>query len=315
MSAETVVRALSSAPEILEGIRSGFYNVWGGVVRVAKGHDGAGRIVGHLQFPGNGEQASDAISRLQQTLSGSGGLQESLGVLQNLQHANLALSGLNLAVSVAGFAIVCKKLNGISDQLSVQSGQLEQLLEVVMDTKAREELRDTARFRASLKTVRQFSELGDIAGLKSQVANLHEQYELTKLTLSRATAGVTGKSFLESLGVLKSLQERMMYLGFLQSYVQQRTGAQQFAIETLRELQTDWLEINTVLVETIAANQEWVEALQQESGDNIISFLEYRKETAPAIEYQASLLEFTARSSQLAELLDDDITEIRFLAA
>ncbi|MEH6671358.1 hypothetical protein [Halopseudomonas sp.] len=315
MSAETVVRALSSAPEILEGIRSGLYNVWGGVVRVSKGHDGAGRIVGHLQFPGNGEQASEAISRLQQTLSGSGGLQESMGVLQNLQHANLALSGLNLAVSVAGFAIVCKKLNGISDQLGVQSEKLEQLLEIAVDAKAREELRDTARFRASLKTVRQFSELGDIAGLKSQVANLHEQYELTKLTLSRTTADVTRQGFLDSLDVIRSLQERMMYLGFLQSHVQQRTGASQFAVETLRELQSDWLTIDTVMVETIAANQEWLETLPQESGDNIVFFLKYRKEVAPAIEYQASLLEFTAGNPRAAELLDDEVMEIRFLAA
>ena len=34
----------------------------------------------------------------------------------------------------------------------------------------------------------QFAELGDLQGLKSQVGNLHEQYEITKLTLNRATA-------------------------------------------------------------------------------------------------------------------------------
>ncbi|MNZ76629.1 hypothetical protein D3C78_951430 [compost metagenome] len=236
-------------------------------------------------------------------------------MLQNLQYANLALSGLNLAVSVAGFAIVCKKLNGISEQLHQQSEKLDLLLEMARDVKAREELRDNARFRAALKTVRQFAELGDLQGLKSQVGNLHEQYEITKLTLNRAAADVTGKGFVESLDVLNSLQQRMMYLGFLQSYVQQHTAGEKYAIETLRELQVDWLQINTVVIESIAANQEWVEQLTQDAGDNIISFLEYRQKAAPAIEYQTSLLEFTARNPQAVELLDEDVTEIRFLAA
>lgn len=311
MSAEILARALSSAPEIIAGIRSGFYTVWGGVVRVAKGNLGAGQIVGHLQFPGDAGQASKQIAGLQQALSGA---QESLGVLQNLQYANLALSGLNLAVSVAGFAIVCKKLNGISEQLQQQSEKLDLLLEMALDAKAREELRDNARFRAALKTIRQFAELGDLQGLKSQIGSLHEQYEITKLTLSQA-ADIAGEGFVESLDVLKSLQQRMMYLGFLQSYVQQHTAGEKYAIETLRELQEDWLQINTVVIESIAANEEWVEQLTQEAGDNIISFLEYRKTIAPAIEYQTSLLEFAARNPQVVALLNEEVSEIRFLAA
>jgi len=312
MSAEILARALSSAPEIVEGIRSGLYTVWGGVVRYAAGNPKGGQIVGHLQFPGDAAQASEQLGKLQQALSG---VQDSLGVLQNLQYANLALSGLNLAVSVAGFAIVCKKLNGISEQLQQQSEKLDVLIEMACDAKAREELRDNARFRAALKTVRQFAELGDLQGLKSQVGNLHEQYEITKLTLSRATAEVTREGFTESLDVLQSLQQRMMYVGFLQAYVQQHTAGEKYAIETLRELQADWLQINTVVIESIAANQEWVEQLTQEAGDNIISFLEYRKTVAPAIAYQVSLLEFTASNPQAAALLNESVSEIRFLAA
>lgn len=311
MSAEILSRALSSAPEIIEGIRSGLYTVWGGVVRVAKGNPSGGQIVGHLQFPSGAGQTSEQIAGLQQALSGA---QESLGVLQNLQYANLALSGLNLAVSVAGFAIVCKKLNGISEQLQQQSEKLDLLLEMARDAQAREELRDNARFRAALKTVRQFAELGDFKGLKSQVSSLHEQYEITKLTLVKA-AGVTGKGFVESLDVLKNLQQRMMYIGFLQSYVQQHTAGENYAIATLRELQMDWLQINTIVIESIAANEEWIEQLTQEEGDNIISLLEYRKTIAPAIEYQTSLLEFAAKNPQVVALLNEDVSEIRFLAA
>lgn len=312
MSAEILARTISSAPEIIEGIQSGLFKVWGGVIRYASGHPKGGQIVGHLQFPGDAAQTAEQLAKLQQTLSGVEG---ALGVLQNLQYANLALSGLNLAVSVAGFAIVCKKLNGISEQLNQQSEKLDVLIEMARDAKAREELRDSARFSSVLWTVRQSAEQGDLQGLRSQVGNLREQYEVTKLTLNRAAAGATDKGFVDSLDVLQSLQQRMMYLGFLQAYVQQRTAGEKYAIEVLQELQADWLQISTVVVEAIAANQEWVEQLTQDAGDNIISFLEYRQKAAPAIEYQASLLEFTARNPQAVELLNEKVTEIRFLAA
>lgn len=312
MSAEILARTISSAPEIIEGIRSGLFRVWGGVVRYAAGHPRGGQIVGHLQFPGDAAQAAEQLAKLQQTLSGVEG---ALGVLQNLQYANLALSGLNLAVSVAGFAIVCKKLNGISEQLNQQSEKLDVLIEMARDAKAREELRDSARFSSVLWTVRQSAEQGDLLGLRNQVGNLREQYEVTKLTLNRAAAGATDKGFVDSLDVLNSLQQRMMYLGFLQAYVQQRTAGAKYAIEVLQELQSDWLQISTVVVEAIAANQEWVEGLTQDAGDNVVSFLAFRKQAAPAIDYQVGLLEYAASHPEAAELLNEEVTEIRFLAA
>jgi len=312
MSAEILARAISSAPEIIEGIKSGLFKVWGGVVRYAAGHPKGGQIVGHLQFPGDGAQAAEQLAMLQQTLSGVEG---ALGVLQSLQYANLALSGLNLAVSGAGFAIVCKKLNGISEQLQRQSEKLDVLIEMASAAKAREELRDSARFSAVLWTVRQSAEQDDLQGLKSQVNNMREQYELTKLTLNQVAANATGKGFVDSLEVLQNLQQRMMYLGFMQAYVQQQTAGEKYAIEVLRELQADWMKISTVVVEAIVANQEWVEQLAQDQGNNVVSFLEFRKQVAPAIEYQLGLLEYATSHPEAAGLLNEEVTEIRFLAA
>ncbi|WP_258909561.1 hypothetical protein [Pseudomonas putida] len=312
MSAEILARAISSAPEIIEGIKSGLFKVWGGVVRYAAGHPKGGQIVGHLQFPGDAAQAAEQLAMLQQTLSGVEG---ALGVLQSLQYANLALSGLNLAVSVAGFAIVCKKLNGISEQLQRQSEKLDVLIEMASAAKAREELRDIARFSAVLWTVRQSAEQGDLQGLKSQVNNMREQYELTKLTLNQAAANATGKGFVDSLEVLQNLQQRMMYLGFIQAYVQQHTAGEKYAIEVLQGLQADWMKISTVVVEAIVGNQEWVEQLTQDQGNNVVSFLELRKQAAPAIEYQLGLLEYAASHPEAAGLLNEEVTEIRFLAA
>lgn len=312
MSAEILARTISSAPEIVEGLRSGLFQLWGGVVRYAAGHPKGGQIVGHLQFPGDAAQAAEQLAKLQQAL---GGVEGALGVLQNLQCANLALSGLNLAVSVAGFVIVCRKLNGISDQLSQQSKKLDVLIEMARDAEERQHLRDSATFNSVFWTVRQFAEQGDLQGLRSQVRDLRDQYEITKLTLNRAAAGAAGPNFVECLGVLQNFQQRMMYLGFLQAYVQQRTAGEKYAIGVLKELQADWLQISTVVVDEITANQDWVEQLTQDEGDNVVSFLEFRKQAAPAIDYQLGLLEYAASHPEAAELLNEDVAEIRFLAA
>lgn len=319
VSQDVLSRTLGSVQDVIEGVQSGLYTVWGGVVRIAKGHEGAGQIVGHLQFPGNAQQAKESIERLAEKLGGIQGsvdaIKESLGMLQSLQVANLALSGLNLAVSVAGFAIVCSKLNGISDQLASQSAKLDQLVDLAVEAKELQFLRDTARFRSTVKTIRLFAEMGDLEGLKGQISALYEQYEFTKLALERSSSRACSNSFLSSLELLQCLQERMMYLGFLKSYVQQRVGAHKFAVEALRELQYDWLAISTVIVDSVADNEDWVGQLTQSSAGKIVSLLRYRKEAAPAIEYQASLLDFSSERPSLLESLSNETAEIKLLVA
>lgn len=319
MSQDLLSRSVGSAQEVIDGLTSGLYTLWGGVVRIAKGNEGAGRIIGHLQFPGDAQQTKESIERLAEKLGGIQGgvdaIQEGLGMLQSLQVANLALSGLNLAVSVAGFAIVCSKLNGISDQLASQSAKLDQLVDMAVEAQQLQLLRDTARFRSTVKIIRQFAESDDITGLKGQISTLLQQYEFTKLVLERSASRACSDSFLSSLELLRCLQERMMHLGFLLAYVQYRVGRHKFAAEALRELQSDWLAISTVIVDSISANQDWVGQLTNASADNIFSFLQHRKDIAPAIEYQASLLEFSSQKPQLIELLSTDTTEVRLLVA
>ena len=309
MTEELVTRVLSNAPEVLEAIRNGLYRVCGGVIRVAKGHEGAGQIVGHLKFPGGEQQTRESIEKLQQALG------DQLGSLETLQTANLALSGLNLAVSAAGFVIVCKKLNGISSQLDAHTEKLDQLCEFVVEARAIDQLRDTAKFRSTVKVIRQFDEMEDLDGLKSQIPGLHEQYEVTRLMLERLASGAASQGFLESLALQEQLQERLMYLAFMQSYVHQKIGAHKFAVEALHELQDDWVSIHSTIVDSITVNKDWVGQLSQKSGAQIVAMLDYRKQAVPGIEYQASLLEFTMGRPANLDRFESANDEILFLAA
>src|SRR5690606_2099665 len=174
---------------------------------------------------------------------------------------------------------------------------------------------DYAKFSAVLDNIRQFSGSNDVAMLTSQITSLREQYAVTRMTLRHAAMGLVSGSAIQSLDVINNLQRRMMYLGFLQSYVQQKIGAAYYAHDALFRLNKDWREINEAVIDSIIENKEWVEELPYDVADNVVSFLEYRKVVSPAIEYQESLLELAVGNPAALNTLVEDVDEIQFLAA
>ncbi|NUZ04676.1 hypothetical protein [Piscinibacter koreensis] len=114
--------------EHLANIASGLFTVHGGVIR-----DQGGRIVAHLALP--------ALSGIANTLPGLnvlGGLvqsyqlheiSETVKEVLAISLANTALSGLGLAVSLAGFAYVTHRLNGIDQRIAEVKGWLKSATE------------------------------------------------------------------------------------------------------------------------------------------------------------------------------------------
>ena len=104
-----------------------------------------GRIVGHVQqtnaleallgsaFQGAQVTLSNGFSPLglvsafqnEQIRRSLGAMQSTLGLLQNLQIGALALSGVGLGVSVAGFALMLRRLKGIDAQLNVLESKVK----------------------------------------------------------------------------------------------------------------------------------------------------------------------------------------------
>lgn len=130
-------------PELVEGVVSGMYKVTGSVVRDVA----SGRGVAFLQetslmqtlmdnaFKGFGATVGGGFSPLgliaviqnQQIKSRLAEVQSSLALLQNLQIGSLAVSGLGLGVSVAGFAVVLNRLKGIEAHLSSMEAKIEKV--------------------------------------------------------------------------------------------------------------------------------------------------------------------------------------------
>lgn len=130
-------------PEIVDGVTSGLYKVTGSVVREVS----SGRGVAFLQetsvvqsllnnaLNGVGATLQNGLSPLgvvaliqnQQIKSRLAEVQSSLALLQNLQIGTLAVSGLGLGVSVAGFAIMLKRLKGIEAQLGTIEAKMDRV--------------------------------------------------------------------------------------------------------------------------------------------------------------------------------------------
>lgn len=140
-------------PEIVEGVTSGLYKVTGSVVREVS----SGRGVAFLQetsvvqsllnnaLSGVGSTLQNGLSPLgvvaliqnQQIKSRLAEVQSSLALMQNLQIGTLAVSGLGLGVSVAGFAMMLKRLSEIEAQL----GSIETKIDRVTTDRRSDDIR------------------------------------------------------------------------------------------------------------------------------------------------------------------------------
>lgn len=317
---DPLVRSLPDIPEVIEKIRAGIYQLYGGVVRHAAGTGKGGQIVGHLVFPNDSEDVKKRLEQLQSTLSeglasfetGMGQLRHSIDVLQGLQSANLVMSGLNLAVTAAGFIIVCKKLNGISEQIQAQSHGISQLLQMVSELQERNLLQDEADFRSLAVSAKQFCELGDVQQLKHLIRPLHKEYQFTKLVLEKHA--LIPASSLERLGEINLLQDRLVNLGLMLSHVQMKAGATKHSQESLVQLESDLKALNARRIDLLINDQGVASRITHRQFADLTGFLRGSKHVLPVLSYQADVIELEMRHPGLLERVSHT-REIMLVAA
>lgn len=320
VATESVRRLLSESVDVLSLIDSGEYTIHGGVIRHAAGTEKGGQIVGHLKFPSDPQKAQESIASLQNHLQKSassleGGmdkLQQSMNALQGLQMANLALSGLNLAVSAAGFVIVCKKLDVIGQQIQRQSVQINQALIYVIQNHERNILDDEAEFRTLVISAKQFCALGDVEQLRSLLPRLTKQYEFTKLILQKFS--VEAASNIDHFNEISLLQDRLTNLGLLLSHVQLNANAPSFASAQLRQLSSDLATLNQDRISALSKDQTTAFRMPKEKFSEVLSLLARTRDTLPALAYEAELIELEMLNPTSA-LAVPECDEIIFLAA
>lgn len=334
-----LLRTLPEKADILQKIKSGEYTLWGGVVRHAKGTviDGVkvgGQIIGHLILPSDPNAAKQSIQSLQaaiqqslaevnqgigniqqgvQALSqGQSAIQSSLGVLQGLQTANLVMAGLNLAVSIGGFIIVCNKLNSISSKIDNQTRILAETHKVVKEIWTDSILAREAEFMGTLATLQHFARANDLEHMKHCLQPLNQIYHHSKLALRRFAEDPALS--LERMDYIAELQERHIILGLTIAYLQAKTSERKFAQETLKNLEQEINELCHFRIETLTGNDEVISSLTIENKDNFKQFMESTKNVIPLISYNCDLLELEDKYPGIMNEASNS-EEILFIAA
>ena len=150
----TVAREIP--PDVIDGVNRGVYQVHGGVIRTAPGTDEAGRIVRHLipsrQDPTVPSGAFLDLSRARNTQP-----------LLQVATGTMLLSGLNLAVSAVGFAVLYKKLTDLDNSLTAIAKTVEGIARLL-------DMEEKAKLATALKTLSMVMKGGALKG-KQQLLN------------------------------------------------------------------------------------------------------------------------------------------------
>ncbi len=144
----TVERAIP--PEVIAGLLSNQYKLYGGVIRWSPGTKYAGQIVRHLLPAVSPELLSSSFGSVSGALAANTYQlhQINIATQQILQLATntMALSGLNLAVSAMGFVVINQKLKSLEKQLNELQREVRAIRELL-------ELEERAKLRAALQNL------------------------------------------------------------------------------------------------------------------------------------------------------------------
>ena len=138
----TVTRGIPA--DMIGGINSGIYQLNGGVIRIAAGHDRAGQIVRHL-IPIDTEVVP------------------TMDVLQ-VATRTMQLSGLNLAVSAVGFGVLHAKLTALDENLKTLKHSVDGIARLL-------ELEERAKIKAALKFLSMVMKDGSMGTRENHLLN------------------------------------------------------------------------------------------------------------------------------------------------
>ncbi|MDE0034624.1 MAG: hypothetical protein OXU75_16070 [Deltaproteobacteria bacterium] len=150
----TVAREIP--PDVVDGVNRGVYQVHGGVIRMAPGAAGAGRIVRHL-IPARQDPNVPFGGFLNLPLA-------STEHLLQMATGAMVLSSLNLAVSAVGFAVLYKKLTDLDKSLTAMAKKVEGIARLL-------ELEEKAKLASALKTLSMVMKGGALDSRKQQLLN------------------------------------------------------------------------------------------------------------------------------------------------
>ena len=222
----TLTRTLPDS--VLAGVLSGSYKVFGGVVR-----NDAGHIVAHLVNSGSSiGSLSTLLSPVSAAFSGLNTYQlyrigSDVKNLVGLAHASMAVSGLTLAVSAAGFLFLNHKINALDKKLYKIAVELKEIRKFL-------ELQERARLISALKVIRELGQIDDQSTKNQMLIN------------SRQTLGEINEKYkalmIEDQGIksFAPVEEYFTITAIGHALCSAELGMLDQALDDLKESQVTW---------------------------------------------------------------------------
>lgn len=309
-----IARKLTDSPEILKGLKDGTYEVFGGVIRKAKGQEGAGQIIKHILFPSDSQ---DKLNELQNVLhNGIGSISDNLEVIKGLQAANIALSGLNLVVSTVGFSVVCNKLDSVNKILNHHSDKLDCLIEASATNKLKAAIKESTNFKSVIEEIDSCVRTNNLKKLDSLSLEIRRIYNSSLAELTQFYIPQLAKNSNEKLPlfiVTSQFRERWIHAGFSLAKVYYLQGYYEESVMVIDQIQKNWIEVNKQAVKILTENKK-IASLTRKEYEAFEGFVKERRKLEPAMEYQKNLLLLVKDHPELRYQIDNH-KEIMLIAA
>lgn len=281
--------------ECVNGIMSGEYKLTGGGIYGAKG------MVKHLQFADDAG-LQDAVGLISAGPLGSTGA--AIGQLQALATASVALSGLNLAVSIAGFAIVCHKLNRIAAKLEEMNSKLDQLLAGQARIEWRQELERHARTVAAVENVALGLRTGRQALVEDAIPRLTESSVVYR-RIGSALLDDVPRAYCDPLPFQQAMQQAIG-CDLTKAQALAHLGHFPEAVEVV-EASRHWHLSQLSRIERPMANSPvWLGMLSDSQAHSARNFMQEQRSIRPALDYATAQF----RVCQMAGLRLDELASL-----
>lgn len=163
---------------VLAGVLSGAYKIYGGVVR-----DGSGQIMAHLVNSGTSSNLlSVFLSPINTAFSGLNTYQiyrvgSNVKQLLGLAQASMVISGLTLTVSSAGFLFLSNRIHKIDKRLAEISAEIKSIKKFL-------ELQERSKLITALRVIRELNQIEDesvktqmLINSRQTLGEIHEKYK------------------------------------------------------------------------------------------------------------------------------------------
>lgn len=297
--------------ELLAGVASGEYRVAGSIIRSVS----SGRVVGHLQetsamssllnfSPLSLPQiAIDAVSVVQNEQ-----IKAAMSVVQSLQITNLAVSGIGIGVSVAGTAILAKRIAKVEEKVDAILPNLDAIVRGLEAMRADRMAEDFTRLRTLVDQVEEAwlpsASQREWIAIARDAHFLADSFERRARELGAASNALNTEPLVEAFALASGLRVTARMASSQDDMAREAASSRALTLVQLGEvIQLGPLALANAPMET-AGTSAWLDVLEQKAADLSSTVARVREREIAAAGTAEMLRELARRGVSGREWLD-----------